>query len=231
LDNNLIRLTTQLATLVLLVVCFAQQRIRAQESEGKAAIAAGRSEPDEVRSVVHTTSWGMLGGQTARISVVNANEPSEQGQQRIVFIRVLLLDAGGAVIAQSDEVAIPPGKFRSVDFNRDAISLAGEPGSGRLQTRAQIRYRPFSLVDRTQLIVWPTSIELIDNITGGTTAVWATTGVFEVVPPRWASVDFSHGASELPCCHFKTLPASCLYKKRQLPAPLAGPEKPSKESL
>jgi hypothetical protein len=83
----------------------------------------------------------------------------------MVFVQVTLLDARGAAITQSDEIAIPPGAFRSVDFKRDNLPVSGE----RAQTRARVRYRTFSIVDRTQLTVFPTSIELIDNATGHTT--------------------------------------------------------------
>src|SRR5512144_1088944 len=37
--------------------------------------------------------------------------------------------------------AVLAGQFRSCDFNRDAISAGGEPGTGRLQLRAEISYR------------------------------------------------------------------------------------------
>ena len=125
----------------------------------------------------------MVRGQTTRVSVVNLNEPPVREQQRrMVFVQVMLFDAGGAMIAESDEIAIPSGESRSVDFNRDTLSVAGDD-SGRLQVRAQIRYRPFPIVDRSQLTLWPTSTQLIDNITGRTEAVWVTMGFFEVVPP------------------------------------------------
>ena len=51
-----------------------------------------------------------------------------------------------------------------------------------LATRAEIRYKFFSIVDRTQLNFSP-SIELIDNSTGKTAAIWLTIGFFEVTPP------------------------------------------------
>jgi len=106
----------------------------------------------------------MVRDQTARFTVFNPNEPSER-ERREVFVQVTLLDARGAAIAQINEIAIPPGAFRSVDFKRDDLPVAG----GRAQTRAQVRYRTFSIVDRTQLTVFPTSIELIDDATGHTT--------------------------------------------------------------
>jgi hypothetical protein len=173
MHSNLIRhhAIIRQAALTLLVVCFAQQGICAQQPEGKSATTAGHSEPDEVRAVRYSYAWVLIRGQTARISVVNPNEPSEREQRQTVFIQVVLFDADGAVIAESDEIAILPGKFCSVDFNRDALSLAGEPGSGRLQTRAQVRYRSFYLLDRTRAIGFPTAIELIDNLTGQTQSI------------------------------------------------------------
>ena len=139
------------AALALIVLSLFQQEARAQE---------------EVSIVFHTISWGMVRGQTARFTVANPNQPSEQ-EQRTIFFHVTLFDTLGRVIAKSDELAIQPGKFRSIDFKRGDLSLAGE-FSGRVQTRAQIRYRSFPIVDRSTLIVFPTSIELIDDYTGQT---------------------------------------------------------------
>ena len=158
-------LNAKLAALALLALCLVQPQASAQE---------------EVSFVFHTISWGMARGQTTRFSVVNPNEPSER-ERRMVLIQVMLFDASGAMIATSDEIAIPPGEFRSVDFNRDDLSLAGDL-AGRVQTRAQVRYRSFHLVDRTRAIGFLPSIELIDNSTGRTTAVWVTVGFFEVTP-------------------------------------------------
>src|SRR5262245_15959359 len=140
------------AALALLALCLIQPQVRAQE---------------EVSLVFHTLSWGMVRGQTARFTVFNPDEPLER-ERLEVFVQVTLLDARGVAIAQSNEIAIPPGAFRSVNFKRDDLPVAGDL-AGRVQTRAQVRYRSFYLVDRTQLTVWPTSIELIDDVTGRTT--------------------------------------------------------------
>lgn len=146
--NSIIRLTA----LAVLALCFFQPQVRAQE---------------EVSLVFHTIPWGMARGQTARFTIFNPSEPVQTEMTRqITLVEVMLLDARGAVIAQSDEIAIPPGAFRSVDFKRDDLPVAGE----RAQTRAQVRYRSFYLIDRTRAIGFPpTSIELIDNDTGHTT--------------------------------------------------------------
>ncbi|HEY9431844.1 MAG TPA: hypothetical protein VI260_10325 [Blastocatellia bacterium] len=145
----------RLGALALLVLCLFQPKVRAQE---------------EVSLVFHTISWGMARGQTARFTIFNPSEPvNTELTRQVTFVDVMLMDARDAVIAQSDEIAIPPGEFRSVDFKRDDLSLAGDL-AGRVQTRAQVRYRSFYLVDRTRAIGFsPTSIELIDDDTGLTT--------------------------------------------------------------
>src|SRR6266498_2400514 len=97
------------AALALLALCLIQPQVRAQE---------------EVSLVFHTISWGMVRDQTARFTVFNPNEPSER-ERREVFVQVTLLDARGAAIAQINEIAIPPGAFRSVDFKRDDLPVAG----------------------------------------------------------------------------------------------------------
>ena len=141
----------RIAQVALIALCLFNPQVRAQQ---------------EVSFVFHTISWGMVRDQTARFNVFNSNEPSESGRPRIISIQVTMFDASGAEIARSDDIAIPPGEFRSVDIKFDDLHITGGP---RVQTRAQIRYRSFQIIDRTQLQVWPTSIELIDDLTGGTT--------------------------------------------------------------
>jgi hypothetical protein len=146
--NSIIRL----GALALLALCLVQSQVRAQE---------------EVSLVFHTISWGMGRGQTARFTIFNPNEPVDTEMTRqVTLVEVMLMDARGSVIAQSDEIAILPGAFRSVNFKRDDLAVAGE----RAQIRAQVRYRSFYLVDRTRAIGFlPTSVELIDDDTGHST--------------------------------------------------------------
>jgi hypothetical protein len=128
---------------------------------------------------------GLAYGESLRISVLNplpSAAPGEDGRKYKMLFAVLLFAADGRVIARSDEVTLDPGKLHSFDFSRAALPLTGEPGTGRVQTRAQVRYRPFQLLDRTRAIGSPISLELIDNSTGQTTAVWLTVGFFEVAP-------------------------------------------------
>ena len=145
----------RLAALALLALCLLQAQVRAQE---------------QVSFVFHTISWGMVSGQRVGFNVFNTNEPSEQ-ERGTVFVQVTLLDARGAAVVGSDEIAIPPGAFRSVYFKSEDLSVAGE----RAQTRARVRYRTFSIVDRSKVIGFPTSIELIDDATGRATLLVSET--------------------------------------------------------
>ena len=139
----------RLPTLALLALFLVQPQVRAQE---------------EPSVVFHSISWGLVRGQTVRFSVSNPVAPSQREPLRSILVQVRLFDASGAVLATGDEISIPPGEFRSVDFSRDDLPVTTNPG-GRVQTRALVRYRTFSIVDRTQLIP---SIELIDDLTGRT---------------------------------------------------------------
>lgn len=75
-----------------------------------------------------------------------------------------VFDNGGNLIAQSAELVIPPGEFRSFDFNRDALSLPGEPGTNR----AQARIKPFFNFESERLSPVLASLEIVDNRTGKT---------------------------------------------------------------
>jgi hypothetical protein len=108
---------------------------------------------------------GVIPGQMLRFSVLNLNAP-EQGSQP-ARAQVLLYDAQGNVLARSQEVELSPGQFRIFDFNRDDLSPAGDPGTGRLQVRGV--YRLF-LDDGSTLTPeqFPVSMEVVDNRTGKT---------------------------------------------------------------
>src|SRR5512145_699510 len=47
-----------------------------------------------------------------------------------ISMQMRLYDEHGRVIANSAEVAIPWGEFRTVSIKREELSLAGEPGTG-----------------------------------------------------------------------------------------------------
>ena len=92
---------------------------------------------------------------------------SEGARRQVLRARIVLNDAGGNAIAQSSELAISPGEFRSYDFSRGDLPLMGEPGTGRVQIAANI----FLKFDPEDLGSVSATLELVDNSTGRTTAL------------------------------------------------------------
>jgi hypothetical protein len=112
--------------------------------------------------------FGIVPGQTLRVSTLNTLEPAapgEDGRNFKILFAVTLLLSDGSVIARTDEIALDPGDFHSVDFKRADLPLSGEFGE-RLQTRAKVVLTKFSLTKKTE---FPSSVELVDDITGKTT--------------------------------------------------------------
>lgn len=88
--------------------------------------------------------------------------------------RLILSESNGSFIAQSPDLVIPPGAFRSVDFRRSDLPLAGEDGTGRVQLRVHLEPATdeqslIAIFTRTGLIA---SFELIENSTGRTKATY-----------------------------------------------------------
>jgi hypothetical protein len=71
---------------------------------------------------------------------------------------------------------LPQGRFGSVDFNRDDLSLPGEPGTGRLQVSASIQVVLEDGSVRNISCGLPLSIEVVDNRTGKTGSFFAFPG-------------------------------------------------------
>lgn len=145
--------------IVLLIGIVALPTVRAN-----AMGTASLNELEEFANAVMSLSQG----QTLRISVLNPNEPGSRGGREPVHMKVKLYDAHSNVIAESDEVAIPANEFRSIGFSRSDISLPGEEGTGRLQVRAACSAR--MPVRGKKIDEFTASLEIIDNITGMTTA-------------------------------------------------------------
>ncbi|HKR60383.1 MAG TPA: hypothetical protein VJS64_11670 [Pyrinomonadaceae bacterium] len=108
-------------------------------------------------------------GQNLRITVQNSSEGPDQRSEHVEPLRmqVRLSDQNGRVLAESAEVEIPPGEFRSVDFSRDDIPLAGE-ASGRLQVRATCNIKVREAGTRPQ---FKASLEVL-NSAGGNDSIW-----------------------------------------------------------
>jgi hypothetical protein len=109
---------------------------------------------------------GIAPGQTLRVSTLNTLEPAAPGDDgrkfKMLFAATLLL-SDGRVIAKTDEITLDPGEFHSFDFKRADLPRGGEFGE-RLQTRARVIWKKLQL--KTD---FPSSVELVDDITGKTT--------------------------------------------------------------
>jgi hypothetical protein len=78
--------------------------------------------------------------------------------------RIKLFDARGYLIAQSDELVILPGEFRSVEFIGDALPIQRDPGTNQ----ARVRIKPFFNFESERLSPVLASFEIVDNSTGKT---------------------------------------------------------------
>ena len=85
----------------------------------------------------HTLSLtGLAPGQTLRLNVTN-NQPRTKPS---VGARIVVRNAKGIVLAQTDDVTVPAGETRPFSFNLDELRSPGEPGvslSFELQVAAQ----------------------------------------------------------------------------------------------
>ena len=117
---------------------------------------------------------GIVPGQTLRVTLFNppsfnseagsAVEAETQSTAVIANGHFKVFDRNGIQIAQSDGLVIPPSEFRSFDFDRSALPLAGEPGTDR----AQVRVSPFFNLRSERLSPVLASFEIVDNSTGQT---------------------------------------------------------------
>lgn len=109
---------------------------------------------------------GIIPGQTLRVSLFNP--PSSDSSRRAVGGHVKIFDGSGNLIAQSPELTIPSDEFRHFDFDRNALHLPGDLGTGRLQLRARLEMSGDS-EGTAQLMP---SLELIDNNNGRSHYYW-----------------------------------------------------------
>jgi hypothetical protein len=111
---------------------------------------------------------GLVPGQRVRLTLTNppsyGTEAGSEAKPSHVGGHVKVFDSIGNAVAQSDELVIPAGEFRSFDFNRDEIALPGEPGTHRVQARI----KPFFSFSSGRLSPVLVSFEVVDNSTGKT---------------------------------------------------------------
>ncbi|HSE32030.1 MAG TPA: hypothetical protein VLA93_10700 [Pyrinomonadaceae bacterium] len=102
------------AALALLVSCFFQSTVAAQD-------------PDQ--PIVISRAFGLARDQSVRLTVFMPEGPAG-------IAHVKLFDGLGNSVAESAEVRISGGTFHSFHFEPDDIHLIGEEGTGRRQLRA-----------------------------------------------------------------------------------------------
>jgi len=103
---------------------------------------------------------GLAQGQTARLTVMNIGD--EQG-----FVNWKFLDAFGRTLAETPEPhLIPPGQFRSFDFDLPNPPPGIADVFGRAQVRVIVR-----TVGNPDIKILRASVEVFDNATGRTSFV------------------------------------------------------------
>jgi len=143
----------------------------AHSHKPKEIVVVGSNGDRPLVFAVDFRSTGMVHGQTIRFSLLNQSD-SSQALRGPVLAQVRLFDAVGQQIAQSSVIAIPPGEFRSVDFDRDDIPLAGEPGTGRVQIKGTWK---MTVQDRAaEDGEFPASLEIVDNESGASAGGFVT---------------------------------------------------------
>jgi len=102
-----------------------------------------------------------VSGETFRISVVNPNSMDQSSTR--VNGKVKLFDASGQLLAESEEVVLPPRQTRNFDFLRDDLRVEGEPVTGRLEVRAEIHYRYIESRGQVSPNHFPVTVEIGDR--------------------------------------------------------------------
>jgi hypothetical protein len=94
---------------------------------------------------------GLARGQTLRVTVPDSIQANQDGraatrgtarsdvQRSRVSLVVVTFNGQTTTVAQTDEIEIPAGGSHSFDFKRDDINLPGEPVTGRLELRIEVR--------------------------------------------------------------------------------------------
>ena len=139
--------------LALLALCFFQIPAQAQEQTRQITI------------VQDLGAVGLVPGQTLSITMSNPEDSGGSFQGH-----VKILDAGGRLVFETPEAEIAPGEFHSFEIDRADIALPGDPRTGRFQAAITTIRQP-SARSRARIDKVPTTIELIDNATGKTTAM------------------------------------------------------------
>jgi hypothetical protein len=105
--------------------------------------------------------FGLAQGQTARLTVLN------RGEESGIVIEYRFLNSAGGIVGETPEPhLIPPGQFRSFDFNLPNPPPGTVDFFGRIQVRAVV-----SVIGNPEVKDLRISLEVFDNATGRTSFV------------------------------------------------------------
>lgn len=129
-------------------------------------------------------SFGIIQGQTARISLMLPRLANPQLPGDTVSARIQVLGTEGEVLVQSGELNVAPGQTRCWDVPRGMLPASRDVG-GRRQVRVRMLVTTLS-ADLDLPSVMPT-IEVIDDLTGGTVSHAGKTFLIFVSGPNGTS--------------------------------------------
>jgi hypothetical protein len=138
-----------------------------------AGVAARAQSGSSATAVILHFSAGAVPGQTLRVSVSNPVRPGGGSARG----HVKAFSGIGELIYQTAEADIPVGGFHSFNINRENLAGMGEPRTDRLQVRFEIVVKATLArgygegAGPTVDELAPTTVELIDNDSGKTTAM------------------------------------------------------------
>jgi hypothetical protein len=142
------------ATLALIAFSFFQPSVGGQSS----------GQTNETIVVGKSILIGLARGDMLRFTAFNPLETESGRRNQPISVRFTLFLPDGTPIAESPQIEIPPGEFRSIDFKRDELPIAGEPHTARQQFRTTALW---GLRARGRFPV-TTSLEIVDSSTGQT---------------------------------------------------------------
>jgi hypothetical protein len=141
----------RIATLALVAFSFFQLPVGAQSSR----------QSNETTVTGATALVGLASGDMLRFTAFNPAKTESGRPNEPISLQLKLYDAHGDVIAESPQIEIPPGEFRSVDFNQDQLAGANLPGE-----RNQVRTRALWGVRFGSRFLVSTSLEIVETSTG-----------------------------------------------------------------
>jgi hypothetical protein len=120
---------------------------------------------------VETALIGLAPGDQLRVTGIHsAIEGCANCANNLKQMTLAVHNQNGDVIIQSGVIAIEPGQFISFQIDRNDLPIAGDPGTGRLQLRVEIRSE-FTADSQTIPVITPASLEIVNRETGKTALI------------------------------------------------------------